>query len=135
MTEKEPRGFKKAKQKAESFLSNKEKLKKLLQDGEQKALAKKQKLESVWTDVQTLFRLVKAWVKKEYTAIPWKSILYIIASVLYFVNPLDVIPDFIPLTGLLDDITILTFVINSVKGDIEEFKKWEISNEEGETIS
>ncbi|MAC96505.1 MAG: hypothetical protein CMC96_13510 [Flavobacteriales bacterium] len=122
---KKPKGFKAAKEKAEQIIGNEEKLIKLLNDGQKKAKEKQEKLKSVWNDFQALFRLIKAWWKKEYTSVPWKTILYAIAAVFYFVNPFDVVPDFIPALGLLDDITLITFVINSLKKDIEAFLNWE----------
>ena len=123
--EKAPKGFNKAKGKAEKLLDNKKKLNQLLKEGEAKAKAKQAKLKGVWADLQTLFRLLKAWQKRSYTKVPWKTILYIVAALIYFINPFDLVPDFIPGLGLVDDLSILTFVINSVKNDIEEFKKWE----------
>jgi uncharacterized membrane protein YkvA (DUF1232 family) len=122
---KKPKGFKAAKEKAKQIIGNEKKLSKLLSEGQKKAHAKQEKLKSVWNDFQTLFRLIKAWWKKEYTAVPWKTVLYAVAAVLYFVNPIDVIPDFIPGFGLLDDITLITFVINSLKKDINQFLNWE----------
>lgn len=132
---KKPKGFKAAKEKAEQIIGNEEKLSKLLNDGQKKAKEKQEKLKSVWNDFQALFRLIKAWWKKEYNAVPWKTILYAIAAVFYFVNPFDVVPDFIPALGLLDDITLITFVINSLKKDIEAFLNWESgkAKEESET--
>lgn len=121
----QPRGFKKAKQKASLLLNDKEKLKSLIDSASGKAQEKKEKLSAIWEDVQSLLRMLKAYWKKEYTYLPVKSLLYIVAAILYFVNPLDLIPDFIPFTGLIDDLSILTFVINSVKQDIETFKEWE----------
>ncbi len=123
--EEAPKGFNKAKGKAEKLLGNKNKFRKLLEEGEAKAKAKQAKLKGVWSEVQTLFRLLKAWQKRSYTKVPWKTILYIVAALVYFINPFDVVPDFIPGFGLVDDLSILTFVINSVKNDIEAFKKWE----------
>jgi uncharacterized membrane protein YkvA (DUF1232 family) len=123
--EKEPKGFAKAKQKAKQILGDDKKLDKLLREGEAKANSKKEKLKGVWIQFQTLLRLLKAWWKKEYDQVPWKTILYIVTSVLYFINPFDLIPDFIPMTGLIDDVTIITFVIHSLKEDIEKFTNWE----------
>lgn len=123
--EKEPRGFNKAKKKTEALLESKEKLNNLLLAAKKKAVEKKQKIKDVWNDFQTLLRLVKAWWKKEYTEVPWKTVLYATSAIFYFVSPLDLIPDFIPITGFLDDITVITFVVRSLKKDLEKFNKWE----------
>ena len=71
-------------------------------------------------------RMVKAFVKKEYTDVPWKTILAIIAGIVYFVTPFDLIPDFIPITGFVDDFTVLYWVFNNFNKDIESFRSWEM---------
>lgn len=124
---KEPRGFKRVKKKTEALLENGEKLKALLNSAGSKAKEKQQQLKNVWNDFQTLLRLVKAWWKKDYTQVPWKTILYAATAILYFVSPIDAIPDFIPLSGFIDDISVITFVINSIHGDIKKFEAWEKS--------
>ncbi len=121
----EPKGFARAKQKTEELLENGEKLSKLLGDAKEKANHKKGKLKNAWNDLQALLRLVNAWWKKEYQEIPWKTILYAASAIFYFVSPLDFIPDFIPIAGFLDDITVIAFVTNSLKTDIDKFKEWE----------
>src|SRR5688572_27163744 len=56
------------------------------------------------TDVKdkltVLGRMIKAFAIGEYRDVPVKTILLLLAAVIYFVNPLDFIPDFIPVTGL-----------------------------------
>jgi uncharacterized membrane protein YkvA (DUF1232 family) len=74
-----------------------------------------------------LGRLIKAYALGQYREVPWKTILLIVAAVIYFVNPLDLIPDLIPLTGLTDDFAVLLWVYNSVSNEIEKFLDWEKS--------
>lgn len=78
----------------------------------------------LWTGVKTLIRLVKAWVSREYKAIPWKSMIAAIAALLYFLDPFDLIPDFLPL-GFLDDVFVLTNVLALIKSDLDDFLVWE----------
>lgn len=72
-----------------------------------------------------LGRLIKAYALGQYREVPWKTILLIVAAVIYFVNPLDLVPDIIPLTGLTDDFAVLIWVYNSVSNEIEKFLEWE----------
>ena len=51
--------------------------------------------------------------------------MLIVAAVIYFVNPLDLVPDIIPLTGLTDDFAVLLWVYNSVSNEVERFIEWE----------
>lgn len=72
-----------------------------------------------------LGRLIKAYALGQYREIPWKTILLIVAAVIYFVNPLDLVPDLIPLTGLTDDFAVLLWVYNAVSNEIDKFLRWE----------
>jgi uncharacterized membrane protein YkvA (DUF1232 family) len=74
---------------------------------------------------QALVRLVRAYINKEYRVIPWQSVVLAVAALIYFVNPLDAIPDFIPLIGLLDDTAIFTAVLASINHDLTKFMEWE----------
>jgi uncharacterized membrane protein YkvA (DUF1232 family) len=42
---------------------------------------------------------------------PWYAKLFLAAIVAYALSPIDLIPDFIPVLGLLDDIVLLPFAI------------------------
>lgn len=74
-----------------------------------------------------LGRLIKAYALGQYRQVPWKTLLLITAAIIYFVNPLDLVPDLVPLTGLTDDFAVLVWVYNSVSDDIEKFLEWEKS--------
>lgn len=75
----------------------------------------------------TLGRLVRAYAQGEYREIPWKSLLLIVAAILYFINPIDIIPDLMPLVGLTDDFAVLFMVYRSIGDDIDKFLEWEKS--------
>ena len=83
------------------------------------------------TDVKAKFsilgRLVKAYALGHYREIPWKTLLIVVAAIIYFVNPIDLIPDLIPVAGLTDDFGILVWVYNSLSGEIDKFLAWEQS--------
>jgi hypothetical protein len=58
-------------------------------------------LAEVWHYLQALLRLLGAYTRREYTDIPWGSILLVAGAILYFVMPVDLIPDLIPVGGLV----------------------------------
>jgi len=76
----------------------------------------------------TMGRLLKAYTMGDYRAIPWKAMLSAVAAIIYFVSPVDLIPDFIPVTGLTDDVGVLFWVYNSMSKEIGEFLAWEKSH-------
>jgi uncharacterized membrane protein YkvA (DUF1232 family) len=75
----------------------------------------------------TLGRLLRAYAQGEYRTVPWKSLLLIVAAILYFINPIDVIPDLLPIIGLSDDFAVLFMVYKSIGDDINKFLSWEKS--------
>jgi len=47
--------------------------------------------------------------------------LLIIGSLLYLVFPVDIVPDFIVGLGILDDISVLSFVWLALKSELDEY--------------
>ncbi|WP_276366829.1 DUF1232 domain-containing protein [Chryseolinea sp. H1M3-3] len=75
----------------------------------------------------TLGRLLRAYARGEYRTVPWKSMVLIVAAILYFINPIDVIPDLLPIIGLSDDFAVLFMIYKSIGADIDRFLEWEKS--------
>lgn len=75
--------------------------------------------------VTTLTRMIKSYLSGEYKIIPWGSIVKMIAVLLYFISPIDFIPDFIPILGLTDDFALIMWLFNSLKDDFNDFEAWE----------
>lgn len=53
-------------------------------------------------------------------AIDLKSKVTIVAGLGYFILPLDLIPDFIPLMGFTDDLSVLMITLSIVRGGIND---------------
>jgi uncharacterized membrane protein YkvA (DUF1232 family) len=80
-------------------------------------------------DLILLVKLVKAWTLGQYRAVPWKSVLYAVAALLYFINPIDLIPDAIVGIGYLDDAAVAAAVVRAIHNDLQAFKEWEAALE------
>jgi len=72
-----------------------------------------------------LGRLVAAYARGRYRIVPFKTMLTIIAAVLYFLNPFDLVPDTILGIGLMDDLAVLTWVYRSAQQELTKFMQWE----------
>lgn len=120
--------FKKFLSRAEDYLKKPSRVKDLLSDTYKKASEKKDVgtlANEVWESLQTLSRLIKAAVSGEYTGIPTATIVGGIAVLLYFLSPIDLVPDFIPVLGLLDDVALLAWFMSSIKTEMDKFNDWE----------
>jgi uncharacterized membrane protein YkvA (DUF1232 family) len=119
--------FKMALEKAVEYAKSNKKMGDLLS----KVRSKTQHLEptennaSFMENVSTLRRMVRAYKQGDYKEIPWRSLTLILAGLLYFVSPIDFIPDLLPLVGFTDDIAVVIWVYNAIRSDIENFRRWE----------
>jgi uncharacterized membrane protein YkvA (DUF1232 family) len=80
-------------------------------------------------------RLISSYAKGNYREISLKTLLKILAAIIYFVNPLDLIPDAIVGIGFLDDIAVLTWVHRSASVELDRFKCWEATRATPEVIA
>jgi uncharacterized membrane protein YkvA (DUF1232 family) len=70
--------------------------------------------------------LLKAWLAGDYRQVSNRTIVIVAAAVLYFVVPLDAIPDFLFGLGLLDDIAVVGYVFAQITEEIEAFRAWQV---------
>lgn len=120
--------FKKFLGKAEEYIKKPTRIKQLLTDAYQKASDKKD-LGSIaheaWETLQTLLRLIRASVSGEYTGLPTSTVVGAVAVTIYFLSPIDLIPDFIPVLGLLDDVALVAWFSTTIKEQMDRFEEWE----------
>ncbi len=75
-------------------------------------------------DVKIMLSLVNDYKLGYYPRVPWLIITAIVAALFYLLNPFDLIPDFIPVLGHLDDLAVLTVCLKLIQKDLNEYKKW-----------
>lgn len=80
--------------------------------------------------VVMLGKLIKSYAQGTYRDIELKNLIIIVAGLIYFISPIDLIPDFLPLLGYADDVALLTFIMGSVSEELEKFELWEMNNTE-----
>ena len=118
-------GFREAKTEAEEIINDKKETDKILNKSMKIAFKLRSgPLAQIWEDVQLLFSVVKDWTSGEYREIPIGSMVIILGALIYLINPIDIIPDIIPVLGNIDDIFILGLVLNQVHSDLQEYKEW-----------
>lgn len=83
-------------------------------------------LSQVWEELQTLFSLLRDWQSGSYSRLPWRALLLSLTAVLYFVNPLDLVPDFIPGLGYIDDIAVFGMIFRAIQKDVNQYRKWKV---------
>lgn len=108
-----------------------------------KVLSKRKKIENKIFENETvekyvdkakmMFSLINDYRKRNYREIPWKSIAAVTGALLYVLNPLDLIPDFIPVIGMVDDASVLAICLKMVSDDLEKYMQWKTLSSSSET--
>lgn len=83
-----------------------------------------QSLAALRADLGLLQSLCLAWWRGEYRAISGQALLAVVAALLYFVTPLDALPDWLPVAGFIDDLAVLAWVIRTWQAELAAFQAW-----------
>jgi uncharacterized membrane protein YkvA (DUF1232 family) len=133
-----PARFNHFRKRAETLLQNSAqnpgRVKKLLVDASRKqAGAGGDKLREMRAQLSTAIALVKAWLVGDYRQVSNKTLVILLTALLYFVMPLDVVPDFLLGWGLLDDAAVLSYAFSQLKTEIAAFQAWREQNQSDES--
>lgn len=115
--------FNKYKNKAQNILKDNDELEKLI-------LSAEEKLKTVPTVGEGLsyiplfLDMLRSYATGEYKEIPTGTLIAICAMLLYYISPIDLIPDIIPILGLADDAGIIIAGLTLIKSDLDIYKNW-----------
>ena len=84
----------------------------------------KGKLQRYVDDAQLLFNLLRDYANGNYREVPFNVVAAIGGALLYVLSPIDLIPDFIPIIGYLDDAAVVAFCLNLIEKDLISYKVW-----------
>jgi len=90
----------------------------------------KARLGETFSDLILLASLLRDWVTGRYRTVPWGTLLTITGALVYFLMPLDAIPDPIVALGLIDDVAVISRTLKLTRTDLERYQQWR--NEQGD---
>jgi uncharacterized membrane protein YkvA (DUF1232 family) len=67
------------------------------------------------------FSLLRDYFQGTYRKLPWWSVASVAAGLGYFLTPTDLIPDFLPIVGYIDDAAVLALVMAGVREDLKKY--------------
>jgi uncharacterized membrane protein YkvA (DUF1232 family) len=108
------------------MFSDKEKVLKTLDSALLKTIdleSDKDEATTLTAKVKLFILMIKSYVKGEYREMPIKSLILILGGLIYFINPFDLIGDFFPGIGYVDDVTIILWILKSVEEDVLRFQR------------
>ncbi len=108
-------------QEAKAFINDKEKMQNLL--NRFKEFFNNSSLEEIKDNMKEAFNYVSDVFSGRYKDYSMTALITLVAGMVYVVSPIDIIPDFIPVGGFTDDITVFLFVLKSVNDELERYRK------------
>ena len=115
------------KENADKFLEDGGKMDQLLEQAEKK-LSEIPKAGEYFAEVPRMIALLKDRLQKDYDGASKKSLLAIVAALLYLVNPKDLIPDKYIGIGQLDDAAVIAAAVAVSKNDLDAYAAWRDAN-------
>ena len=77
--------------------------------------------------IPVIIRMMKSATRKGGYKPHLKDVFLPALVLVYLISPIDIIPDWIPVIGVLDDLALLTFAIPLLVKEAEKFIAWEVS--------
>ena len=115
---------------AKDFIDNPARLDRLLTDLEEK-LRQVPAIGETVSELPVMVSMVKSWIKKEYQVSP-KVLATMIGAFIYLVKKKDLIPDRIPVIGIVDDVAVLGLALKFVEKDVKAYKEFRTAAAEEE---
>jgi uncharacterized membrane protein YkvA (DUF1232 family) len=113
---------------AKSYVKDPERLRSLVTEAAKRAaMLPKEQFKDTWAYLQAMLRLIRAYYRGEYREVPVATLVIIVAAVIYLINPIDLLPDWIPGVGLLDDAFVLALAVRRTRKSLDDFMAWEIA--------
>jgi len=79
-------------------------------------------------DVKLLFSLVSDYWSGRYREIPYWAISAVVFALLYVLSPVDLIPDFIPVVGYVDDAAVVAVCLSMIEAELHKYRDWKVQN-------
>lgn len=114
-----------AERQAEEALATPARVSRISARAREKAEHYRGRLGDAFGDIQAITRLLTAWAQGRYRIVPMRTLVALLGALLYFLMPLDAVPDFILGLGFLDDAAVIARVIQIFRDDLNAFRQWE----------
>ena len=81
-------------------------------------------------DLCEIFELLRDRVTGRYKEIPWRTIAALTGALIYALSPIDLLLDFIPGIGFLDDAIVIGLAVKLAQPDLEKYREWKVASNE-----
>lgn len=78
-------------------------------------------------DAKLLIAMIKDYWNRSYRQVPFGVIGAIAFTLIYVLNPFDIVPDVLPLIGQVDDAAVFAGCLMLIESDLRKYKDWKDS--------
>lgn len=117
---------------ARTILKDEEKTQKLI-DATLKLCEKLSRLPligEVFRDLPLVCMMLSDYIHGNYREVPLATVITLTAVLVYFFSPINLIPNFIPVAGWLDDALAFKLALEAAKNDLEAYAEWKAEQAE-----
>ncbi len=110
---------------AQEILSDPEKINDLLKQLEQKVKELPSSMGEALGNIPLMAQMVKGYVTQEYTDVSPKVVASLVSAFIYVLAKKDVVPDTVPVLGLVDDVAVVALAMKINEAELDAFKQWQ----------
>ena len=81
-------------------------------------------LKKFMNDAKLLIAMIKDFSRRNYRQVPFATIGAIAFTLLYVLNPFDIMPDMLPIIGQVDDASVFAAAMMLIQRDLRQYQKW-----------
>ncbi len=90
----------------------------------EKKISSRGPLQRFIDDGRLLIAAIKDYWTGKYRRMPWGTVAAIAFTLIYVLNPLDLVPDILPIIGQVDDAAVFAACLFLVERDLLAYKQW-----------
>ena len=93
-------------------------------DATLKAIGRVSALSGLLDNIRTAYGLVSDTTTGRYRGVPKTTVALVVGGLAYLALPVDIVPDFIPVAGWLDDAAVLAWIFKQSADELGRYRTW-----------
>ncbi len=113
---------------AQNILNDPAKVEDILAQAKERVVGLPGAVGGALSNIPLMANMIKCYVTREYTVVSPKVVASVLGALVYLVKGQDLIPDNIPILGLVDDVAVITLAMKINEPELKAFSEWQESH-------
>jgi uncharacterized membrane protein YkvA (DUF1232 family) len=87
-------------------------------------------VERIGDRIRLFLSAAQDYASGEYRQMSWTTIAMVVFAIIYFINPADIFPDVIPISGYIDDAGLIAAALGLLGRDLDRYAQWKRAREQ-----